>query len=473
MACNGVRLLGWEANCLRIVAVKGLTRIPLLTVRLPLLKHSSLGLVASALLLVSALSLVLPVYAYSSYGSAVELYQGSPAPVGIAVGRSGTIYWVNYNTGELLSLPEGSSSPTVLLSGLSHPAGVAVDSQGNLYYDQYFVYTVSELAAGSSTPTVLFNAGTYVTFMVLDPQGNLFVVTGPGCNGQTSTISSADSIVKWNRTTGSTSTIFSGMGLGEVYVTASEDVYYTTCSGTVDELPAGSSTPQVLVSGLSPSTGVAVDVSGDVIYTQYSSGVYELPSGSTTSITLATAGETHYGLTLDNSGDVFYTDNLGGGIWEIPLSQPSDFNQLVQAFDNLTAQYTALNQRYLRLVASFNQLNSSQQSLARSYAELASLYANQSKAYAELASTDANQTKSISTLSATFQSLSVALSQSFSGLSSNYNQLSTNYDQLSMNYNQLSNQLTQYQFFTYLLTAALVVVITVSLWLLRRRQTTS
>ena len=259
-------------------------------------------------------------YGSPQYGSAVELYQGPPAPVGIAVGASGTVYWVNYNTGELLSLAKGASSPTVLLSGLSYPAGVAVDSQGNVYFDQYFAYTVSELPAGSSTPEVLFNASTYVTFLALDQNGNVFVVTGAGCNGQASASGNADSIVEWSKSTGSTSTIFSGQGIGEVYVSSSENVYYATCSGTVEELPAGSSTPQTLISGLSPSTGVAVDAYGDLIFTQYSSGVYALPSGSTTPINLTTAGETHYGLTLDSVGDVFYTDNLGGGIWEIPVS---------------------------------------------------------------------------------------------------------------------------------------------------------
>ncbi len=268
------------------------------------------------------------------------------------MGPTGTLYWVNSDTGELLSLGQGDSSPTVLLGGLSHPQGVAVDSQGNVYFDQYFAYTVSELPAGSSTPEVLFNAGNYVTFLALDPNGNLFFVTGQGCNDQASPSNISGSILEWDRSTNSTSTLLTAQAVGEIYVSPYDNVYFATCGGNVDELPAGSHDPHVLIGGLSQPTGVAVDAYGDVIYTQDGLGVYELQSGSTTPIMLATAGESYYALTTDHSGDVYYTDDLGGGIWEVPISQSVTVTTtvttltnfpLLQDLQNLSANYNHLS----------------------------------------------------------------------------------------------------------------------------------
>jgi hypothetical protein len=96
-----------------------------------------------------------------------------------------------------------------------------------------------------------------------------------------------------------------------------------------------------------------------------------------TPVTIATAGETHYGIALDTLGDIFYTDNLGGAFWEVPLAQPTNFEQLVQGFDNLTVQYMA-------------------------------------PLFASIAASNANQTKALSVLGTEFQ----GLSSSYAALSS-------------------------------------------------------
>ena len=282
---------------------------------LALRKHVA-AILAAILLLSPSIAIAAP-----QYGSAVSLFKGGTAPVGVAVDSSGIVYWANYDTGQILSLAPGSSSPTTLLSGLNHPSGIAVDQSGNLFYDEYFAYTVSELPVGSTTPHVLFNAGTLVFFLTLDSQGDIFVVTGAGCNGQLSNVGEPDSIVEWNKATTSTSTIVSDSGIGGVFVTASNDLYYTTCAGAIKEIPSGSTTANVIVSGLSPITGVALDSSGDIFFTRYSSGVYNLAPGSTTPATIASSvGEHYYGLTIDSAGNLYYTDNLGGAVWEIPVS---------------------------------------------------------------------------------------------------------------------------------------------------------
>lgn len=275
--------------------------------------------------LLTVLLLSLTVTGAAQYGSAVRFYQGPTAPVGVAVDASGTVYWTNYDTGQLLFLPVGATSPTVLLSGLSRPAGVVVDSSGDLYFDEQQTGSVSELPAGSSTPTVLFTAN-LVTFITVDQSGNVYYVQ-TGCNGQGYT----NSIMEYVRSSGQMVTILGPIGsvgdnpsYGQVFIN-SAGLYFTTCTGDVELLPAGASTPQILISGLQAgptvsSDGVTADAQGDVFFTDYWTSVGMLPAGSTTPVIIATAGGTHYGIALDTAGDVYYTDNLSGTIWEVPVA---------------------------------------------------------------------------------------------------------------------------------------------------------
>lgn len=258
------------------------------------------------------------------YGSSFSLFHDGTAPVGVAFDGSGTVYWANYDQGKLYSLTRGSSTPTALLSGLSRPSGVALDSSGDLYYSEQQGGTVSEILAGSSTPTLLFLA-TLPSFITVDQAGDVFYV-GAGCNGQGFT----NSIMEFVRSSGHTMTVLAPIGAvgnnpsyGQVFVNAA-GLYFTTCTGDVELLPTGSSTPVVLVTGLQAgptvsSDGVVADSQGNVFFTDYWNAVDELPAGSTSFVTIATAGGTHYGLALDGQENVYYTDNLGGTIWEIPV----------------------------------------------------------------------------------------------------------------------------------------------------------
>lgn len=155
------------------------------------------------------------------------------------------------------------------------------------------------------------------------------------------------------------------------------------------------------------------------------------------------------------------------------IAPPPNLTQLLQAFDNLSAQYRALSHEYSQLVSAYNQLSSNQQSLAASYA-------SQTKAYALLASQLANLTQRYSSLSASqanltsaFQSLSAQFSsqsKSYADLSSEYSALSQSFSGLSSSYQHLSDQLAQYQMFTYLLAAALVATALAAFWLVRKRR---
>lgn len=274
--------------------------------------------------------------ASTQYGSAFPLYQGGAAPVGVAVSSAGTVYWANYNQGKLYSMLKGASSPTVLLSGLNTPSGVAVDSSGNVYYSEALSDRVSELVGGSTTPQLLFSAANNINFISVDQSGNIYFVLGGGCNGQGFT----NSIMEYVRSSGQSVTILAPVGsvgnnpsYGQVFVN-SAGLYFTTCTGNVELLPAGSSTPQILVTGLQagPSVspdGVVADSQGNVFYTDYWKAVDELPAGSTSSVTIATAGGTHYGIAIDGQDNVYYSDNLGGTIWEIPATSSSVNNDKV------------------------------------------------------------------------------------------------------------------------------------------------
>jgi sugar lactone lactonase YvrE len=231
-------------------------------------------------------------------------------------------------------MSSGAYSPTIILSGLIHPSAVAIDPQGNLFYSEYSgAQTISELPKGSSTP-VRLATGPFDAFMSVDSNDNLYFVNGDTCDGRTSVIS------EYVHSTGMVVTVLSdanpGYGgtpsgpYGDVYAAPSGDLYLTACDhGTVQVLKAGTSVPQVLVTGLIWPNGIAVDSQGDVFYTEYSSGVYMIPAGSSIPMTISTKGVAHYGLRLDGQRNVYYTDNVGGTIWKIPIASATPLSDMV------------------------------------------------------------------------------------------------------------------------------------------------
>jgi hypothetical protein len=240
------------------------------------------------------------------------------------------LYWNNqhpFGSGEIVKLTPGAASPTVLVNGLSYSLGVGVDLAGNLYYDEYVEGILYELPAGSSTPKVLATGLNYPDKIYPAANGTVFLITGQGCGNE---------IVRFNPTTGSLTTILTltspntDYGFGGLFIDPAGNLYYTTCAyGTVNLLPAGSSTPQTLLT--IPVTqrfqwpnGVAADASGNVFFTVYGQSVQVLPKGSSTPEVLVsepafTDGFAHQ-TALDSSDDVYFTDSYAGDVWEIPVS---------------------------------------------------------------------------------------------------------------------------------------------------------
>ena len=259
------------------------------------------------------------------YGSAQAIVTGQSEPVGVAVGSNNALYWVNWGSGQLLTLPAGSSTPTVLLSGLSNPQGVGVDAAGNVYVSEYFAGSILELKAGTSAPVVLLSGLSYPNYIYVTPSGNIYFITGQTCG---------TAIEEYDHSTASVSTLLNLTGtsypLGGLSVDGEGDLYYTRCdAGTLNEIPAGSSIPQILTSvphALGDQTtqlvGLAVDSAGDVAFCGYQSSVWVLAEGSSTPSTISSVSSSSCDqLAIDPAGDIYYTDNIGGKIWEVPATQ--------------------------------------------------------------------------------------------------------------------------------------------------------
>ncbi|GEM_PF-4582785 len=271
-----------------------------------------------------------------TYGQAQELVTGQQTPIGIAVDSAGTLYWANQYS-QLLKLGKSSSTPTVILSGLNNVIGLGIDAAGNLYYDEYTLGSLYELPAGSNTPQVLASGLDYPNFLSVDSTGsNVYLVTGQTCG---------DKIVKFNLASHTLTTVLTAPsphdtnhGFGGLFIHSSGDLYYTTCAyNTVNRLPAGSSTPLVLVNTPSTptpwvgSSGVAVDSVGNVFYTLYEA-VYLLPAGSSTPVLLTSQGCNSHEMALDQDDNVFYTDSPCGVIWKIPVLNLISTSQTTSSF---------------------------------------------------------------------------------------------------------------------------------------------
>jgi uncharacterized repeat protein (TIGR03803 family) len=252
---------------------------------------------------------------------------GTNPRAGLIMDSSGNLYGTTSaggasNDGTVFEVAQGSRTITTLASfkgtdGQSPACALLMDSSGNLYGTTQDAGasgygTVFELAAGGGTITTLasFN-GTDgqgpACPLVMDSSGNLYGTTQLG---------------------GAGGTTLNG-----------------TTSGTVFELPQGSSTITTLASfngtnGGQPRGAVVMDGSGNLYGTTGVGGAYqgyyglglgtvfELPAGSSTILTVAsfngTDGQGPFaGLIMDSSGNLYGTTYYGGAsndgtVFEVP-----------------------------------------------------------------------------------------------------------------------------------------------------------
>lgn len=168
-----------------------------------------------------------------------------------------------------------------LYHGPTAPVGVAVDGHRTAYRANYDTSRLLSLAKGASSQSVVPGSLNHPSGVAVDSSGDLYY--------------------------------------GEYF------------SYTVSELSLGSSTPKLLFNAGTCFFFISVDSKGN-IYVVTGAGCNGQASNAnvpdsilrwnrtTARCCLTTAGSTHYGLTIDDLGDLFYTDNLGGSIWEVPVS---------------------------------------------------------------------------------------------------------------------------------------------------------
>lgn len=159
----------------------------------------------------------------------------------------------------------------------------------------------------------------FPNFMTVDRGGsNVYFVTGQTCG---------DKIVKFDVASHTLTTLLTAPsphdtdhGFDGLFINSLGDLYFSTCDYlTINRLPRGSSTPQVIMTVNTRPEGIAVDNAGNVFFTLYYQSVDALPVGSSAPIILAT-GSTLHQLALDSDDNVYYTDSAGGKIWKIPIA---------------------------------------------------------------------------------------------------------------------------------------------------------
>jgi hypothetical protein len=122
------------------------------------------------------------VYNHGSITPSLTL-TGAGSAIDVVVGRDGTVYvsnWDSGNAGTLLEYPKGQSSPSVTIDINGAPEGLALDSTNNLYVayndNSSFDGEVLKFAPGATVGTNLGIHVGYVGGATMDSQGDLLLV---------------------------------------------------------------------------------------------------------------------------------------------------------------------------------------------------------------------------------------------------------------------------------------------------------
>ncbi|OBH03805.1 hypothetical protein A5696_06825 [Mycobacterium sp. E2699] len=249
--------------------------------------------------------------------SQAVLLAGVEDPRGVAVDSGGTVYVAESGNDKVLTLPPGSTTPTVLrFTGQRDTLGIAVDGRGTVYLTDSIDNEVAALPAGSTIPTVLpFTGLDYPSGVAVDGNGTVYVAdTG---NHRVLALAAGSTTQRTLPFTDRPDACGVAVdGKGAVYVT-------DTRNNQVLMLPPGSNTPTVLpFTGLGYPSGVAVDSSGAVyVVDSNNHRVLKLPAGSTTPTVLPFAGlKSPWSVALDGKGAIYVTDSQNNRVVKLPAS---------------------------------------------------------------------------------------------------------------------------------------------------------
>ena len=207
---------------------------------------------------------------------------------GIAVDRLGNIFLCDSNNQDIVEVSAATGTQTTVInSGLNAPTGVAVDGADNVYITNGnygsgpAVAPIVEVPAGGGTP----------------------ISMNPKVFSQTLGIAAAVAVD----------------GAGDLYVADNQNGY-------VMDIPAGSGSPDLPLSGLNGPASVAVDASGDLYIANIGNNAvveYQVVTGSTVTLNTAAGGinlNQPYGIAADAAGDVYIADSMNNRIVEVPAA---------------------------------------------------------------------------------------------------------------------------------------------------------
>ncbi|MDN3580273.1 LamG-like jellyroll fold domain-containing protein [Mucilaginibacter flavus] len=179
---------------------------------------------------------------------------------GIAVDPSGYVYVGSVSNVIYKITPAGVVSNYISSASLNSPYGPILDNAGNLYFASFTTGNIYEIPYGTTTLTLVGSGFNGPWGLAFDPAGNLYVSERTG-GGLYKIINST------------TKTLIASFGsLSGVVIDAAGDIFVADYglgiagNGAVREIPAGSSTPVAILTGLNSTRGLALDPTGQSLY---------------------------------------------------------------------------------------------------------------------------------------------------------------------------------------------------------------
>jgi sugar lactone lactonase YvrE len=273
-------------------------------------------------------------------GAPSLLGSGFNGPVSVAADGSGNVYVADFenNAVKEIMAVNGNipATPTIktLGSGFLQPRSVAVDGSGNVYVSDSGNNAVKEiLAVGGGIPpspiVVTLATGFNTPYGVaVDRAGNVFV--GDYGNNALKEILAVNGSIPASPTI---ETLESNVLAGYVAVDGSGNVYFPNYLVVEEILAVNGSIPaaptmKALVTGLSNSTGIAVDGSGDVYVANNLNTVSEIHAvngsiPSSPAITTLSSGLNYpFGMAVDGSGNILVADAGNNRVAKLDLADP-------------------------------------------------------------------------------------------------------------------------------------------------------
>lgn len=262
-------------------------------------------------------------------------------PSQVAVDAVGNTYVADAGLGQVLMYAAGSgpgAAGVLVGTGLTAPTGVAVDGAGDvLIADSGSVFDIPNTPTGlnaAGQTTLISGLGTNLRLAV-DGLGNLYIADPDDAQ-----------VVKLGLVGGTgggmlnPQVVISGFTApSEVAVDAGNDLYVLD-SGNLIEIQQPSGTQSTVLSGLGAATGLAVDASG-AVYATLSGGTVRIPSvggvlnqGSQTIVAASVTDPA--GIAIDKAGNLYIADGAAEDLHMVSVDGALNFG-LQSSSSTLTA----------------------------------------------------------------------------------------------------------------------------------------